>query len=167
MNEELITRFSNILKAVSSGYEINAVTFGTYCKETATLYIKMYPWYYMPPTIHKLLIHGSSIVKETILPIGLLSEEALEATHKYVRKFREHHTRKNSRLNTNEDLFKRLLLTSDPLISSYQKGDKKQRNMSEHVKNLLLMNEDEARQLSQSETDEEKSSEDEIEFGLF
>ncbi|KAK2577580.1 hypothetical protein KPH14_002460, partial [Odynerus spinipes] len=51
----------------------------------------------------------------------LLSEEALEATHKEIRKNRFSYTRKTSRKCTNEDLMRRLLLTSDPLISSFRK----------------------------------------------
>ncbi|KAL7298883.1 hypothetical protein TKK_0007991 [Trichogramma kaykai] len=39
--------------------------------------------------------------------------------------FREKHSRKSSRVNTNTDLFRRLLLCSDPLISSYRKNKKK------------------------------------------
>lgn len=95
----------------------------------------------MPPTVHKILIQGSSIVKEAILPIGQLSEEALEARYKNIRRYREHHTRKISRMNTNEDLFKRLLLTFDPLISSLQKFSKKQVEIATDVKNLLINDE--------------------------
>lgn len=47
----------------------------------------------MPPTVHKVLVHGSSEAKFDLLPIGQLSEEALEARNKDVRHFRLNHTR--------------------------------------------------------------------------
>lgn len=47
-----------------------------------------------------------------------MSEEALEANHKNVRKVRLSHTRKTSRENTNKDLMTYLLLSSDPVLSS-------------------------------------------------
>jgi len=52
--------------------------------------------------------------------------------------YREHHTRKNSRLNTNEDLIHTLLFTSDPYISSLPNVPKKYaQEFSEDVKKLL------------------------------
>lgn len=72
----------------------------------------------MPASIHKILVHGPDIVNSCILPIGQMSEEALEARNKDCRRYREHNTRKQSRWNTNKDLLSILLLSSDPLISS-------------------------------------------------
>ena len=71
----------------------------------------------MPLTVHKILIHGSSVIKNSILPIGHFSEEVLEASHKICKKFRRDNTRKISRIATNKDLFSRLHLYSDPLIT--------------------------------------------------
>ena len=36
----------------------------------------------MPPTVHKILIYSSAVIKNAILPIGQLSEEAQEACNK-------------------------------------------------------------------------------------
>jgi hypothetical protein len=36
----------------------------------------------MPPTVHKLLIHGADIIENEVLPIGQLSEVAQEARNK-------------------------------------------------------------------------------------
>lgn len=58
----------------------------------------------MPSSVHKVLTHGS--------------EDALEARHKEVRKKRLNHTRKCSRVSSNIDLNKILLLTSESLISA-------------------------------------------------
>jgi len=52
--------------------------------------------------------------------------------------YREHHTRKNSRLNTNEDLMHTLLFTSDPYISSLRNAfPKYAQEFSEDIKKLL------------------------------
>lgn len=77
-----------------------------------------YPWYIMPVSVHKILFHGRDIIRSCILPIGQLSEEAQEARNKDTRKFRQLFTRKTSRINTNTDLFNRLLISSDPFIAS-------------------------------------------------
>lgn len=102
---------------ISSGYEINYERFDEYSKETAKLYVKLYNWYRMPPSVHKMLIHGSLAIKYALVPIGQLSEEAQESRNKDYIRFREHHSRKSSRINTNTDLFNFLLITSDPIIT--------------------------------------------------
>ena len=54
-----------------------------------------------------------------------MSEEAAEALHKVVRRFRQHHTRKDSRLLTMTDLFRRLLVMSDPVVSSLRQLERR------------------------------------------
>ncbi|KAL4125867.1 hypothetical protein QTP88_010104 [Uroleucon formosanum] len=71
----------------------------------------------MPVSVHKILIHGAAVSKSIILPIGMMSEEAQEASNKIYRRVRERHTRKSSRLNTTEDLIHMMLQQSDPVIS--------------------------------------------------
>jgi hypothetical protein len=92
------------LKALSSGYRVNATAFDYHAKETAKLFVSLYACYYMPASVHEVLIHGSVIVSAALLPIGQLSEEAQEARNKDIKKFREHYTRKLSRELTNLDL---------------------------------------------------------------
>ena len=99
----------------------------------------------MPPSLHIILTHGSSIIKNAPLAIGKLSEEALESTHKVIRKFRKHHARTASRLKTNEDVFKRLLINSDPKISKIRSNfitNKNSHSIPEDVKNLIILNND-------------------------
>lgn len=79
----------------------------------------------MPITVHKVLFHGCDLIREAILPIGQLSEEAQEARNKEIRRYRELFTRKTSRTDTNSDLIRRLLISSDPYISSLRKTIKK------------------------------------------
>ena len=101
---------------------INAESFGSYTVETARIYVTNYGWYYMPSSVHKILLHGENIIKHfAVLPIGQLSEDAQESRNKDYKKFRLYHTRKCSRLDTNEDVFHTLLYTSDPYITSIRK----------------------------------------------
>jgi len=87
--------------------------------ETAKLFVENYQWYPMPVVVHKMLIHGGQIIRNSKLPVGLFSEEAQEARNKDYRYFREHHTRKDTRFHTNIDLLKILLVSSDPVIVSH------------------------------------------------
>ncbi|GBP70310.1 hypothetical protein EVAR_52329_1 [Eumeta japonica] len=82
---ELIYRLRVILETISSGYEINLEKYEKYAEETACLYVKLYPWHPMTPTLHKVHVHGSDIIKNALLPIGQLSEEAAKARNKHFR----------------------------------------------------------------------------------
>lgn len=122
VDETLIKRLYIILQVLSSGKMIDAEKFGIYAIETARIYMINYDWYYMPSSVHKILIHGENVIKNfAVLPIGQLSEDAQESRNKDYRNMRLHHARKCSRAATNEDVFKRLLCTSDPYLSSLRK----------------------------------------------
>lgn len=90
--------------------------------------------------MHKLLIHGSDIISHHQIPIGQLSEEALEATHKDIRYIREHHTRKSSRKNTNKDLINFLIISSDPAVSLHRKKTSKRKDFAE-IKHCMITDE--------------------------
>lgn len=51
-----IYRLKIILAVLSSGRELHTDKFSAYATETAELYIKLYPWHPMTPTLHKILI---------------------------------------------------------------------------------------------------------------
>ncbi|CAH0563057.1 unnamed protein product [Brassicogethes aeneus] len=151
----LIIRFDIILKTIASGYDINVDAFRSYTRDTASLYVSLYPWYYMPASVHKILMHGADVIKFSILPIGLLSEEAQEARNKDYKKYREHHSRKSSRLNTNTDLFHRLLETSDPYLSSIRiEPRKKKTQICDTVKSLVILNENDNRSVKSEDSNE-------------
>lgn len=140
VNVELIERFHVLLETINCGFEINLNKFDKYTQETRNLYLKLYSWYPMPVSVHKLLFHGKDIISSCILPIGQLSEEAQEARNKDCRKYRECFTRKTSRVDTNLDLIRRLLITSDPLIASFRASPKTKRGkLSPEVIELLNM----------------------------
>lgn len=113
----------------------------------------------IPPTLHRLLLHSAAVSEELALPIGAMSEEAGEATHKEIRLFRLQHTRKDSRAHTMSDLFGRLLVSSDPLLSSMRQEERRQERsrrlgpLSPEVFALLRRSVDE--ELSNSSSDEE------------
>ncbi|XP_034244181.1 uncharacterized protein LOC117646923 [Thrips palmi] len=139
IDETLIHRFAVILRALNCGAEINVAKFREYALETYQVYVASYSWYYMPQSIHKILIHGAEVIETSILPVGMLSEEAQETRHRDLRSFRQHFTRKCSRESTMEDLFNRLLVTSDPRISSLRRCSKKtQERESDEVSALIL-----------------------------
>lgn len=69
-----------------------------------------------------------------------MSEEAQECMNKDYKVYREHHTRKSSRLNSNEDLFHTLLISSDPVISSIRNIPLvKKEQYPPEVKSLLIL----------------------------
>lgn len=127
VDKDLISRFANILSAISSGHYINENKFKIYCLETAQMCIQLYGWYKMSATVHKLLLHGSDIIRSFPLPIGQLSEDVLEASHKSYKNLRLFHARKTSRINTNTDIINWLLVSSDPVITSCRKDVQKKR----------------------------------------
>ncbi|GFS51609.1 hypothetical protein TNIN_350791 [Trichonephila inaurata madagascariensis] len=55
--------------------------FKEFCLATAKLYVALYPWYYKPQSLHKVLIH-EGLVNSSILPLGQMLEEAIEAWDK-------------------------------------------------------------------------------------
>ena len=118
VNYDLIYRLKVILETISSGHMIDTEKYDQYALETARLYIELYPWHPMTPQCNKILVHGAVIIEKALLPIGQLSEEAAEARNKHFRQFRQNFARKFTRENCNRDIFNRLLLSSDPLLTS-------------------------------------------------
>lgn len=142
----LIKRFKIILECISSGFKIHKERFDIYARDTAELYIKLYNRHPMTPTLHKILIHGSEVVENALLPIGQLSEEAAEARNKHFRQYRQNFARKFSRIDCNTDVIQRLLLTSDPLISADRKIVKKNKKpfMPETLELLICEDENDS-----------------------
>lgn len=124
VDPDLIHRFKIILNTLNSCASVDPEKFQRYCMETAELYVKLYNWYNMPVTVHKVLLHGGSIISSAVLPIGMLTEEAQEARMKDYRQYRLSHSRKCSRKSTNEDVMNFLMASSDPLINKYRANPK-------------------------------------------
>jgi hypothetical protein len=65
----LIRRLKVILETLSSSHSIYTEKFEKYAEDTAKLYVELYCWYPMTPTLHKILRHGALVIKNTIVPI--------------------------------------------------------------------------------------------------
>ena len=89
-----INRFHVILQVISSGYAVDVKKFRMYAVKAAKLFVALCPWYMMPTTVHKILIHGPHIIENAVLQIGQFSEEAQEARNKDVKKYRQNLSRK-------------------------------------------------------------------------
>ena len=118
IDENLIYRFWVILSIINGTQKINTSAYSAYAKETAVLYVNLYGWFYMPLSVHKLLIHGSQMIDSLIIPVGQASEEGMEARHKDIRNARSAHSCKISRKRSLQDLMNWLLATSDPVIAT-------------------------------------------------
>ena len=116
VSTHLVSNLDVISRTLASGLSIDADKFGDFCDETLAEYMDSCGWYNIPPTLHKILVHGKDIIKATPLPIGRTSEEGSESNTKFCRKYYKHHTRKVSSGEALEDLFNRLMDVSDPVV---------------------------------------------------
>jgi hypothetical protein len=133
----LIKNCSVILEAISSGFQLNVQVFKNYALETAQLYVQLYPWYYMPASMHKILIHGTEIIEHALLPKVQLSEEAQETRNKDLKLYRRSRTRKVSRETTTR-IYSIYCLFIGSLITSLRKLPQKLRkSLSAEVLQLL------------------------------
>lgn len=75
VDKELIYRLPTILRMIACGLPVDHKTFKAYTLATANHYVSLYNWYYMCPSVHKILIHVSDIIQHDIVLIGELPEE--------------------------------------------------------------------------------------------
>lgn len=140
LNQPLIERFGNILHVMASGFAVDLEKFELYTKETAELFINLYGWYKIPPSVHKVLLHGSDIMRKLVLPIGYFSEEAQESGNKIFKAARRYYSRTCSRKSNNEDVLNYLLVSSDPIISINRlRKDKIIKELTIEAKNLIKL----------------------------
>ncbi|XP_017466057.1 PREDICTED: uncharacterized protein LOC108358983 [Rhagoletis zephyria] len=130
---DLLHSFHMILIAISCEYEISALKSRQYSEKTYSLYMEMYPWYPMSPTLHKILIHGAQIIAASVVPLGCLGESASESRNKYYKSDRRSHARQNSRTNNMADVFQRAIDSSDPFLSSLFLNKRQQQNQKKKI----------------------------------
>jgi hypothetical protein len=78
---EMVTLLRTIWTLLACPYAIDADKFEALCKRFLELYFdpaNEVNWYKLPPTVHKIMIHGPDIIRKSPVPVGLLSEEASE-----------------------------------------------------------------------------------------
>jgi hypothetical protein len=112
----LVSNLDIIWRTLASSQPINSEKFGELCEKTLEQYMSCAQWYDIPPSLHRVLVHGKEIVEATPLPIGITSEEGAESNTKFARRFHENHTRKTSQEDTMSDLFHRMMDISDPIV---------------------------------------------------
>lgn len=71
IDKRLIDNFAIILRVLSCGSPINVQTFKELLIITRNMYLIHYGWYYMPSTVHKVLVHGCDVIDFFNLPIGI------------------------------------------------------------------------------------------------
>lgn len=70
------------MQVISSGHKINLIKFKEYTLAIARKFVELYPRFYMPTSVHKLLLHGTEIIVHALLPIEQMSEDAQESCNK-------------------------------------------------------------------------------------
>lgn len=118
INNDFLKHLHIILIALSSEFEIDAQRFRDYCIKTSEIFFQNYEWYSMSATIHKILVHSSQIIEASVVPVGVLAENASEARNKFYKRDRTGHARKDSRVHNILDMYHRAMDSSDPYISS-------------------------------------------------
>jgi hypothetical protein len=166
VDEEFIKRLYHILCVINSYEKINVVEFRKYCEETHTVFTSKYDWFFLSPTVHKILQHGADIIASFLYPIGKFSEEALESCNKLNKMARLNHARKTSRTDTLRDQFNYLLVSSDPMISSIliktKPNTKKVLDLPDECKKLIIIDGEEI-----NNNNEDDDSEDQEVFRIF
>ena len=137
LDHTLVHRLHTVLVAISCKCALNPEKVDKYCQETAELLVSLYPWYKMPVSVHILLIHGGSIINNSLLPIGMMSEESQEARNKDNKLFRRKHARKTSRVDNMSDVFHRLMVTGDIVISSLSLKSPQAKPLPREVRDML------------------------------
>ena len=138
IDSSLIERFRVILQVLCCKFEIDADKFEQYALETKAHLESLYPWYELTPTVHKILDHAADVIRFLPVAVGVFTEEAQEARHKEVRRFRLYRTRKCSNGKSNLDLFDRLLVSSDLAVAERRRPVKsKQRALEPAAQELL------------------------------
>lgn len=165
VNENLLKRVYTILQVLSSGFAVNVDVFQQYCFDTAEICVSLYPWYCMSTTVHKILIHSVTIIEWSPLPIGKILKDAQEARNKEIREFQEQSSRESLRTATMQVVLNRLLVTSDPFISSMGKNHPKyKKDLSPEAVQLLIGSEIEIYGIDSSvlsSTDDDESTDTE------
>jgi hypothetical protein len=77
----------------------------------------------MSATLHSLYVHGHKYLEwaEDVVgvPLGALSESAMECHNKSVKAMKEHHARMDDLEHQSEDILHGVMWRSDPLVLSY------------------------------------------------
>jgi hypothetical protein len=170
VDHECIQRLYHIMILLTGTRKINLENFTAYTKATAEKFVSLYPWCYMPVSVHKLLVHSPAVCRQMPLPIGFMSEEASEAANKIYRRSRDAHTRKAERSQTITDVLHYMLAYSDPKLSMLRSPQKSKSHQGVPDEVLFLLesidsrddnNNDKMKDQNETEEEEEDNEEEE------
>ncbi|KAI6661186.1 Dna-mediated transposase [Oopsacas minuta] len=115
---EIHTCLGAILRVYNSSRRVDTEELALVCSNIYQSILCAFPWANVSPTLHKLLAHASEIISTFNDGHGLenLSEEGLEASNKYIRRYRDRLARKFSFEENLKDVFVRLISHSDPML---------------------------------------------------
>ena len=123
---DLHEKLSVVLRVVSSCEKVNVEKLDELCKEISLLIAAKLPWTEINWTLHGTLHHSAELIYlNDGWSLGALSEEALEANNKFVRRYLEQYSRTSSPFLQLTDTMCRLLERSNPEVISYQDGIRK------------------------------------------
>lgn len=108
----------NILVAINqTQYRLHPEIFQEYAHSTYRLFVRLYGWMRISPSVHKVLAHAGEIQERMEISVGAASESGAELCHKIRKDIRRNFTRKTSRQDQLADLFARCMDLTDPVIS--------------------------------------------------
>ena len=117
---DLVLDLKTLLDALSCGLPIDPVQFKSLTESWLDrFHASDFKWNWLSPTVHMLMVHGAEIICNTPVACGLLSEEGAEHNNKMIRSYRAHHARQTSVEANLEDVFKRALYFTDPLVQGH------------------------------------------------
>lgn len=118
INEDIVEKVAFILLAFKQKTMVDQDILKALGESTCKKIYLVYPWVSISPTLHKLLIHGTTIQSRFKLPLGFYAEDAGESCHKLYRANATHHARQTSRKNRLKDIYNYAIYYSDPAISN-------------------------------------------------
>lgn len=118
LDVELVTNFATIISLLHSLEDIDIDKFEELCTATHRFFGPggKYHWYYLSPTVHKVLAHSRQIMAILPLSPGYFSEEGAEAHNKYYKTYRLRFAQKSSREANLRDVINRAMDKSDPKL---------------------------------------------------
>ena len=117
IDESFISNISCLLACVSSVRKVNTNKYLEVAERVYQFHQKNYDSVNITPTVHKFLCHGHQLLQNSLFSPGVLSEQVIEFSHKFTKKFKQL-SFSNSRQNILRDVFNRFVVQSHPLISS-------------------------------------------------
>ena len=70
----IIKRLATILAVLNSKQKVNWSAFNTYSVATYRLMVEKYPWYWVPASVHSVLLHAAPIMSTLDLPPSYYDE---------------------------------------------------------------------------------------------